>query len=310
MKEPSTTQIKIEEIPISPAANDNPNHMRPLQAPLRGSVGSMLLDRGRLSIIELELILKLQKERGIRFGEAAVKLGILSEEDVREALSKEIAYPYLPANDTSLGKELVAAYRPFDPAIESLRALRSQLQLRWFSSGEARHALAVVSPGAKEGRSFIAANLAIVCSQMGDRTLLIDADMRHPRQHALFKVPNEVGLRDLLSDRADNDACVKIPSLVDFSLLTIGQAIGNPLDLLKRSKFLQLLDAYGKHFDVIIIDTPAGGDYSDARIIAPHAGAALLVARNHRTSLSKAAEFAKGLQDRGTLVVGSFLNEG
>ena len=74
----------------------------------------------------------------------------------------------------------MAATQPDSEAVEHLRALRSQLMLRWFENDERQAALAVVSPGSGEGRSYIAANLAVLFSQLGKRTLLIDADLRRP----------------------------------------------------------------------------------------------------------------------------------
>ncbi|MGC5317045.1 CpsD/CapB family tyrosine-protein kinase, partial [Escherichia coli] len=79
--------------------------------------------------------------------------------------------------------KVVAAYNPFSKQVEALRALRSQLMVRWFDIDGKHKALSIVSPASGEGRSFIASNLAVVFSQLGERTLLIDADMRQPCQH-------------------------------------------------------------------------------------------------------------------------------
>ena len=98
------------------------------------SIGAILIDTGRLSAENAERILRLQKEQGKRFGDAAIELGLLNEDDIRFALSSQFDYPYLLAGDNSLSQELVAAYKPFSPAVEQLRALRSQLMLRWFDA--------------------------------------------------------------------------------------------------------------------------------------------------------------------------------
>src|SRR5258706_15677072 len=88
----------------------------------------------------------------------------------------------------------VVAYEPFHPRAEELRALRTQLLMRWSNAGARHRALAIASPGAREGRSYVAANLAVVFSQLGERTLLVDADLRTPRQHRIFNVPDRIGL--------------------------------------------------------------------------------------------------------------------
>lgn len=273
------------------------------------SIGAILVDTGRLSTDNAERILRLQKERGLRFGDAAMDLGLLSEDDVRFALASQFDYPYLPPGDNSLSHELVAAYQPFSPVVEHLRALRSQLMLRWFGAEMRRKTLAIVSPGSDDGRSFIAANLAIVFSQLGERTLLIDADLRHPRQHELFKLGNGAGLSELLAGRAGAEAVVQLPSLLGLSVLPAGAVPPNPQELLGRPAFAETLNSLSRDFDVVIIDTPAAGKYADVLTIAVRAGAALMLARKNRSSLPEVAQFTRNLQQSGTTLVGSVLNE-
>ncbi len=273
------------------------------------SIGAILIDAGRLSTENAETILRRQKEHGQRFGAAAIELGLLSEDDIRFALSRQFDYPYLPAGDASLSSELVAAYKPFSPVVEQLRALRSQLMLRWFDAEAQRKALAIVSPGNGEGRSFIAANLAIVFSQLGERTLLIDADLRNPRQHELFKLSNNAGLSGLLAGRAGLDAIVRIPSLLGLSVLPAGAVPPNPQELVGRPVFVEALQSLSRDFDVIIIDTPAASDYADAQTIAVRAGAALMLARKNLSLMPDLTRLTRGLQLSGATLVGSVLND-
>ena len=273
------------------------------------SIGVILIDSGRLSADNAERILRLQKEKGKRFGDAAIELGLLTEDDIRFALSSQFDYPYLPIGDNSLSHELVAAYKPFSPVVEQLRALRSQLMLRWFDAAAQRKALAIVSPGAGEGRSFIAANLAIVFSQLGERTLLIDADLRTPRQHELFKLGNNAGLSGLLAGRANAEAVVRVPSLLGLSVLPAGAIPPNPQELLGRPAFIETLLMVSRDFDVVIIDTPAASEYADAQTIAVRAGAALMLARKNRSSLPDMAQLTGSLQQSGATLVGSVLND-
>ncbi len=273
------------------------------------SIGAILIDTGRLSAENAERILRLQKEQGKRFGDAAIELGLLNEDDIRFALASQFNYPYLQAGDNSLSHELIAAYQPFCPIVEQLRALRSQLMLRWFDSETQRKALAIVSPGHDEGRSFIAANLAIVFSQLGERTLLIDADLRAPRQHELFKLGNPAGLSGLLAGRANAEAVVRIPSLLGLSVLPAGAIPPNPQELLGRAAYVETLLSIGRDFDVIIIDTPAASEFADAQTIAVRAGAALMLARKNQSSMPELAELASSLQQSGATLVGSVLNE-
>ena len=149
------------------------------------------------------------------FGEAGVAMGLLDEEEVRARWPCSSARRYL-APDSGLGNELIAATDPDSAAVEHLRALRSQLMLRWFENDARQAALAVVSPGSGEGRSYIAANLAVLFSQLGKRTLLIDADLRRPRQHRIFGLPGRIGLSSVLAGRVGWDAVCEIKACRTF----------------------------------------------------------------------------------------------
>jgi receptor protein-tyrosine kinase len=202
------------------------------------SIGAILIDNGRLTPDAAERILKLQKEQGLRFGDAAIQLGLLSEADIQQALSRQYDYPYLMPGDERVSEEVVAAFKPFSPIVEQLRAVRSQLMLRWFDAEIGHKTLAVVSASRADGRSFTAANLAVVFSQLGERTLLIDADLRNPSQHQLFRLENKLGLSSLLAGRAElAEAITRIPGLIDLSVLPAGATPPNPQELLARPVF-------------------------------------------------------------------------
>lgn len=276
------------------------------------TIGNILVATGRLSAEDAERVLKRQEEDNIPFGEAAIALRVLTKEDIDYALSQQFDYAYLPASDLSLSNELVAAYKPFGKAAENLRAIRSQLMLRWFNGEPMRKILAVVSPDQAAGRSFTAANLAIVFAQQGQRTLLIDADLRAKPdrgQHALFKLGRSAGLSGILADRASLEAAQRVPGMPGLAVLPAGAVAPNPQELLGRASFGQLLMSAVYEFDVILIDTPSGSDFADAEIIAARAGAALMVARKNQSLMPQAAQMAKRLQDSGVALVGSILND-
>ncbi|MDB5774659.1 MAG: epsG [Herbaspirillum sp.] len=274
------------------------------------SIGAILIDLGRLTPEAAERILRLQRDRGMRFGDAAIELGLLTQADIEFALSRQFDYPYLLKGESRVSEELIAAYNPFSPQVEALRALRSQLMLRWFDSDIDRKAIAVTSAARGEGRSFIAANLAVVFSQLGERTLLIDADMRHPRQHDLFGMHNRTGLSAILSSRASPpEAIQRVPSLVDLSVLPAGPMPPNPQELLGRATFPQLLEELALAFDVILIDTPAGSDYADGQTAAVRAGSALMVVRKNVSHIAAVRTLVDHFVHANVVVVGSVLND-
>ena len=271
-------------------------------------MGAILVDAGRLSQGNTERILGFQRESGLRFGESGRVLGLLTDDDVRFALSVQFHYSYVTP-DSNLSRELIAAYQPASSAAEQLRMLRSQLMLRWFDSSTHRKALAVVSAGSGEGRSYLAANLAIVFSQLGERTLLIDADMRVPRQHNLFNLGKRAGLSDMLVGRAGAETVVGIAELPGLSVLSAGAIPPNPQELLGRHNFTELLVSLGKDFDVMIIDTPPASACADAHTVAVRSGAALIVARQDKSSMTQLAKLTHSLREFGVTLVGSVLND-
>lgn len=270
------------------------------------SIGAILIDSGRLSAEEAEKILREQKEKGLRFGDAGLSLGILTNEDIQFALSRQFDYPYLTIGESRVDQKLVAAYKPFNQEVEALRALRSQLMLRWF--GE-RKCLAIASPARGEGRSYLAANLAIIFSQLGEHTLLIDGDMRNPCQQVLFGLENRVGLSTILAGRGGLEAIQRIPEFKDLSVLTAGAPPPNPQELLARPQFANVLDEISAEYDVVLFDTSPAFLSADTHAITVRSGGALLVARRNYSILGQVAAIKSGLEESGVFIVGSVLTD-
>jgi protein-tyrosine kinase len=270
------------------------------------SIGLLMLEAGKLTTEGAERALRHTKEKGIRFGEACVQLNLVTGADIERALSTQYDYPYVQPGETSLSQELIAAYRPFSPQVEALRALRTQLLLRWFSSE--RRILAIVSPRARDGRTFVAANLAVVFAQLGERTLLIDADLRRPRQHELFNVSNQYGLSSALSARPEGAAVEKVKGFADLSIVTAGAIAPNPLELLSREDFKLLLASKAADFDVILIDTSAAADCADAQTIGARAGGTLMVVREGQTRVRDLERLAGSIRRSNTEIVGAVQN--
>jgi chain length determinant protein tyrosine kinase EpsG len=270
-------------------------------------IGAILVEAGALQQADVQRILDYQRKSGLLFGEAGMAMGLLDEEDVKRALALQFGHAYL-APDSGLGEELIAASDPDGDAVEHLRLLRSQLMLRWFENDARQAALAVVSPGIGEGRSYITANLAVLFSQLGKRTLLIDADLRRPRQHEIFGLTGRVGLSTVLSGRAGWEAVHEIKQLPGLWVLPSGATPPNPQELLSRAGFARLIQALRASYDVILIDTPAGSVWADAGTVAARAGAALMLACRDATSVPRIAQMADDLRQFGVSIVGAVLN--
>jgi receptor protein-tyrosine kinase len=114
-------------------------------------------------------------------------------------------------------------------------------------------------------------------AQLGKRTLLIDADFRHPIQHRLFGLSG-AGLSEVVSGGVGGDAIQSIATQPELAVLSAGEHFENAADLLARPQFAHLLRDMATRFDAIVVDTPAMSESADAQIIAACTGAALIVA--------------------------------
>ena len=272
------------------------------------SIGAILIDAGRLTPADAERILQYQQQTELRFGEAGVELGLITEADILYALSLQFDYPFIqPGGIKPISTEVVAAYKPFSAEGERLRALRSQLQLRWFDEAGRRTALAIVSDSRQEGRSNLAANLAVTFAQLGQRTLLIDGDLRAPRQHKLFKVENQVGLSSLLAGRMQDQVVTFVHGIPGLAVLPAGPTPPNPAELLSRPAFARILEQSKSSFDVVLVDTPAFESGADAALLARAVGAGLAIARTNYTRTNAFERVVGSLGDTGVFMVGSVL---
>jgi protein-tyrosine kinase len=271
------------------------------------AIGAILVEQGRLNPNDLDEIQRFATANGLRFGDAAVKLKLLSQHDIDLAIAQQFNYPTVPRGGANgVADDVVAAYLPQSELIEPLRALRSQLSLRWASDHKI---LAITSPSRGEGRSWVAANLATVFAQMGKRTLLIDSDMRNPRQHLLFNLNNAVGLSALLTGRAGREIVARIHPQLRLFVLPAGTLPPNPQELLGRQVFDLILELFADQYDFVIMDTPAVSDVADAQIVAARADAAIVLARRNYTRQAQLSTTMRNLTQSGVNVIGSVMND-
>jgi chain length determinant protein tyrosine kinase EpsG len=238
----------------------------------------------------------------VRFGEAAITLGYIDELTLQRALATQFDLR-IPEEET--GGEPVAYSRPHSQAAEDYRSIRNALALRWFKHPQGAQTLAVVSPQRGDGRSLMAANLAVCFAQVGFRTLLVDADMRNPIQHRLFKLDDRQGLATLLAGRVDGRVFNQMDSLPTLSVMPVGGLPPNPQELLLRPTLGRLIEEARSRFEMILFDTPAASTGSDYQIIGAEAVGALIVTRREKTRTRDAKQLVDACRGFGIRVVGS-----
>jgi protein-tyrosine kinase len=267
------------------------------------SFGCILQELGKLQAADTERVLQLQVARGLRFGEAARELGLITEADIQQVMARQFGYRYLQPGEERFSSELVAGFEPFSAQTEMLRTVRAQLVQRWFGTG--RKALAVTSLEPADRASLLAANLAVVFAQLGKRTLLVDANLRHPGQQAIFHLNGRKGLSDVLVGRADAEAIVNIAAFDALFVLPAGTLPPNPQELLSRDRFVQVHDKLVSQFDVVLFDVPSFSVAPDALAVAGRSGGALVAARKDASRLADLRVMREQLVQAGAAIVGS-----
>ena len=281
---------------------------QPINAvPLRRRLlGAYLRDAGKLTDEDIPRVAACQEARRLRFGEAAVALKLATPADVRAALAAQFDYP---CGAEGVASELVVAADPFGPQAEAFRELRSRLLLEALPES-APLALAVLSAHAGEGRTYVAANLAVAFGQLGARTLLIDADLRGGRLDRLLDVESGTGLSHVLAGFADAaDGVQHVGALGNLWFMPAGALPPNPVELLQRPSFEALLEALQQKFDRIVLDTSAASRGPDCRVVAARCTASVLVARRNESRLDELERLVGALERGPAKIAGVVMNE-
>jgi protein-tyrosine kinase len=272
-------------------------------------IGSLLREVREFNDAEIERIVAYQRRSRMRFGEAAVALGLADQNEVLEALSRQFQYtPGFPGREGN--RELVAAADPFGDQAEAFRELRSRLLVEVLGDGPPC-ALAVASPDLGDGKTYLVANLAVTFSQLGESTLVIDADLRTPRQHSLLGIEqNGAGLSSALAGRVDpRDLVHEVPHLPNLYVAPAGPVPPNPLELLQGPRFCRLVRELVEEFDHVVVDTPAAVRGADSRVIAARCGAVLVVARRGRSRMAPLEGLVGALGRGPARIAGVVMNE-
>jgi polysaccharide biosynthesis transport protein len=190
---------------------------------------------------------------------------------------------------------------------EAYRILRTNLT--YLRRDESLRIITVTSAESSEGKSTTASNLAVSMARQDTRVLLVDCDLRRPRQHKIFGIPERPGFSELLLGEEDVAGCVHATPIDNLWLMPRGQFNERATDNLGTSRMSQLLEEMREQYDVIIIDTPPVLVAADAAAISALADGVLLVVRAGKTPRDAARRTMQQLQAVGANVVGFVLND-
>ncbi len=275
-------------------------------APIRDALQRL----GLLTDDEVARVSAHQAERGLDFDQAALELGFIGPDELdraREQLINSLALQTEIRRNVS--PELVVLSDPSGVKAEAIRLLRTQIIAQHIKPG--RRALTLIAAVEGAGCSYLTANLAAALSQIGTKTLLVDANMRSPRQDQIFGIDaNAPGLSSYLSLQAARpERVVHANVLPNLSVMTAGPPVPRPQELLSSARFRDGMNMLLREYDIALFDTPPANTSADALTVAAAVGHSIIVARRDTTFVNDIATLAGQLKSARCAVIGSVLSE-
>lgn len=203
--------------------------------------------------------------------------------------------------------EDVVFARPQSMAAESVRTLRGALAL--VDVDNPPKVVMMTSSVPAEGKTFISTSLARIAAQSGQKVILVDADMRHPRLHKAMNLANEEGLVQVLSGKGNLSDVIKRDPQSDVHVLTAGVGAPNPADLLRSQRMEQLVQLLREHYDFVVIDTPPFVPMTDSQNVSRLVDAMLLVVRWGETPVPVISNTIKQIRKVNAPLVGTVLSQ-
>jgi capsular exopolysaccharide synthesis family protein len=289
----AATQGTEVSVIVPTTSSDVPVEPRPARSAAIGGLVGLLIGFGLVLVRE-------QLNRGVR-----------NVDELEQAVGASVrsTIPRVPSWRWRKEARLVMSEDALSPTAEAYRILQSSLAFLEVGSSAKVLLLTSATPG--EGKSTTAANLAIAFAEAGLKTVLVDADLRHPRLHKFFKVDNRHGLSDILTGKATFDQVVQAggwhESESGLALLTAGRPLNHPTRALTSPSLTALL-ARLRQRDVVILDAPPTLPVADTAMLAAHADALLVVANPGVSSRPALEQLGRRLPSLGAKVLGIVLN--
>lgn len=263
----------------------------------------LLGDLLNLDPAQQEAVLQQQAETGQPFAEAAVELGLATDEQVRHALEQQQGFSVLGDGDGRVDPLVISAFDPDDVLSRLARNLRGILTAAVGRDGRPLRSVALIGRDTAAELPILVANLAVACAQASVPTLLVDADLDHPHQHGLFRVPNRNGLAAMLAGN-DLRGLVQPAAIDGLSLLTAGQGVRNAPELFDRQRLANVVEVLAEDFELVLVDA---GCETTAVSAATGLDAALLVLRRNVTYSRDVSMLVEQLEANGQTVLGTVL---
>jgi len=233
---------------------------------------------------------------------------VKSPEEIKQFLGLSFLglVPAVQAEDLPEGRSPLISDTVAQNFAEAFREVRTSVMFS--SADEGPRSVLVTSTQPSEGKSVIAANLAVSLANAGLRVLLMDADMRKPRQHDLMKTKQDPGLSSLLVGRAKANEVVQKTTTANLWVMPAGPNPPNPAELLGSTRFMNLVASLGEHFDWLVLDSPPVMAVTDAAVVAHRTTGVVFVVGSEQVDRHKALTAVHKLQASKAKVLGAVLN--
>ncbi len=290
------------------------NNLRLLDAAIvpRSPIKPSLRTNGLVAVV-----LGLLGGLAVAFGLEKLDSSFKGQEDVERILGLSFLGIVPSIDDSTLprgagdraatARDLFVHSHPKSSVAECCRSIRTNLL--FMSPDRPLRRLLVTSSGPQEGKTTTAVSLGIAMAQSGNRVLLVDTDMRRPRLHRAFGVPNEVGLSTAVVGEARIEDCVKTTEVPSLWVLPCGPIPPNPAEMLHAARFKEIVASLSERFDRVIFDSPPLAAVADAAVLSTQVDGALLVLKAGRTSRELARRALDALRGVNATMAGAILND-
>jgi len=289
--------------------NEPAMHARPAsgprfyEAPSAHPMGEWLALAGLIDPTLIDAIERHAQANDLHFGEAALQLGKITQADLDRALCAQFD---APPPDFHCGDDTqIVFHQQHSVAAEQFRNLRNSLALRWFKHPKGARSLMVTGPTDHPAHAAVSANLAIAFAQAGFRTLLIDADMRTPSLHTVFKLDDCPGLSSILAGRTEEASFQQIASVPCLTVIPAGIIPPNPQELLLRGRLDDLMLQVEARFEVILVNAPPAPVADDFLLIGASTVGSMIVTVRGQTRVAQAESMITRCREYGIRIAGS-----
>ena len=236
----------------------------------------------------------------------ALELPLMADIPLLDVKRRKVSASVKREGEPQIDSIVFAHYRPKSREAEAFRGLRTAL---YFSTQEGgRKVVQITSPNPRDGKTTVAANLAVSIAQSGKKVLLLDADLRHPRIHKILDIDSTIGLSNVIIGEAELHDATQSCGIDNLWILPGGPRPPNPAEVLSSSKFEQLLQVVREQYDLVVVDTPPLLAVTDPGIVASRVDAVLLTIRIVKNGRPQALRAREMLGSLGAEVLGVAIN--